>query len=107
MKKIIRLNERDLANIVRKVIFETQDNFPTLSIKMKSIVVVRNPDGTLSDKTKVTLNNGQTLGGSQIADISEYCKSGVAKTLDEKCTVAMSTNKFDLMCNKSGCNKMK
>lgn len=106
MKKIIRLTENDLAKIIKKVISETQENFPGFGMKMKSIFVDRNPDGTLGDKTTVTLNNGTVITKNNISEVSAECKSGNVNDLDEKCKVGLSTDKFDLMCLKSGCNKM-
>lgn len=106
MKKIIRLTENDLAKIIKKVISETEENFPGFGMKIKSIFVDRKPDGTLGDKTTVTLNNGKIIPNNQISEISAECKSGDFNNLNENCRVGISTNKFDWMCSKSGCNKM-
>lgn len=107
MKKVIRLTERDLAKIIKKVISETQDNSPLFGLKMRSIFIDRKPDGTLGDNSTVTLSNGEILKGTQIPTISDECNGSDVNALDQKCSVGISTNKFDLMCSKSGCSKMK
>jgi hypothetical protein len=77
MKKIIRLTESDLAKIIKKVISETQENVQNfVGIKMKKIVVDKNSDGTLGDKTMITLSNGDTVTKDMINNISDECGSG-------------------------------
>jgi hypothetical protein len=108
MKKIIRLTESDLAKIIKKVISETQENVQNfVGIKMKKIVVDKNSDGTLGDKTMITLSNGDTVTKDMINNISDECGSGGdVNSLNEKCMAQFSTNKLDLTCFKSGCSKM-
>ncbi len=103
MKKIIRLTEEDLAKIVKRVISETQENFPLGGIKIKKLTVVKNSDGSFDKSTLVLNNNDKVVG---INNISAECGSG-DKLSDPKCLVQLSTINDDLSCVAGNCSKMK
>jgi len=102
MKRIVRLTERDITRIVRRVINEEFNDTQTLKIiEAKFKDFFRSSSGSY-----VTLSDGKTYQDSD-GSMKYYpqCTPGtyIGKTLPEGCSVSITN--LGLICDSTGCKK--